>query len=92
MPAWRLQLTARRQDHGLSNGQEKLWGGDVFPTECCSYGGLGCFGEHPMLVLELAPAPALAGNLALHHHHTKLLFTGRASAAERRSGGLDNPR
>lgn len=46
-----------------------------------------------MLMLELArSSPALAGNLALHHPHTKLLFTGRASAAERRSGGLDNPR
>lgn len=53
MQTWTPQLIAPRQDHGLSNGQEKL---DVkmIPTSGCSCGGPGCFGELRMLVLELA--------------------------------------
>lgn len=48
MQTWSPQLTAPRQDHGLSNGQEEL---GVMISPC---GGSGSFGEHPMLGLELA--------------------------------------
>lgn len=52
-----------------------------------------CCGEvgAPRAVACTGFPPALAGALALRCHHTKPLFTGRVSAAERRSGGLVNP-